>query len=32
VLELNSSGLRCVGEAVMANTYKAQEGPLVVWL
>jgi hypothetical protein len=30
VLELNQSGWRCVG-LVVANTHKAQEGPLVVW-
>jgi hypothetical protein len=28
VLEINPSGWRCVGEAVMANTHKAQEGAL----
>jgi hypothetical protein len=28
VLELDPSGWRCVGEAVMANTHKAQEGAL----
>jgi hypothetical protein len=27
-LELNLSGWRCVGEAAMANTHKAQEGAL----
>jgi hypothetical protein len=27
-LELNPSGWRCVGEATMTNTHKAQEGPL----
>jgi hypothetical protein len=28
VLELNPFGWRCVGEATMANTHKAQEGTL----
>jgi hypothetical protein len=28
VLELNPYDRRCVGEAVMANTHKAQEGGL----
>jgi hypothetical protein len=27
-LELNSSSWRCVGEVVVANTHKAQEGAL----
>jgi hypothetical protein len=31
VLELNPSGWRCVC-LVIANTHKAQEGPLVIWL
>jgi hypothetical protein len=28
VLEFNPSGWRCVGEATMANTHKAQAGAL----
>jgi hypothetical protein len=28
MLELNPSGWRCVGEATMANTHRAQEGAL----
>jgi hypothetical protein len=31
-LELNPSSWSCVGLARMANTHKAQEGPLVIWL
>jgi hypothetical protein len=31
VLVLDPPGLRCV-DLVVANTHRAQEGPLVVWL